>query len=68
MTFHPNTDIYHFAHNLLREHRAAACLEAWQQAELLLRQGDMAGCLNWRRIAQTVEHIQRMEQKTDMAA
>ena len=28
MTFPPNTDIYHFAHILLREHRAAACLEA----------------------------------------
>ena len=68
MTYSPSTDIYHFAHNLLREHRASACPEAWQEAETMLRQGDLAGCLIWRRIAQTVEHIQRMEQKTDMAA
>jgi len=68
MTFSPTTDIYHFAHNLLREHRDAACLEALRQAEAMLRQGDMAGCLVWRRIAQTAERIQRMEQKTDMTA
>ncbi len=68
MTLPLNTDIYHFAHILLREHRASACLEALRQAETLFRQGDMDGCLVWRRIAQKVEHIQRMEQKTDMAA
>jgi hypothetical protein len=67
MTFPPNTDIYHFAHILLREHRAAACLEALRQAETVFRQGDMAGCLVWRRIAHMVERIHRMEQKTDMA-
>ncbi len=68
MTLPLNTDIYHFAHILLREHRATACLEALRQAETMLRQGDMAGCLVWRRIAQMAEHIHRMEQKTDMAA
>ncbi len=65
MTLPLNTDIYHFAHILLREHRATACLEALRQAE---RQGDMASCLVWRRIAKMAENIQRMEQKTDMAA
>ena len=67
MTLPLNTDIYHFAHILLREHRADACLEALRQAETVFRQGDMASCLVWRRIAQMVEHIQRMEQKADMA-
>jgi hypothetical protein len=67
MTFPPNTDIYHFAHILLREHRATACLEALRQEETMFRQGDMAGCLVWRRIAHMVERIHRMEQKTDMA-
>ena len=67
MTLPLNTDIYHFAHTLLREHRATACLEALRQAETVFRQGDMASCLVWRRIAQMAEHIQRMEQKADMA-
>jgi len=68
MTLPLNTDIYHFAHILLREHRADACLEALRQAETMFRRGDMASCLVWRRIAQMAEHIQRMEQKSDMAA
>ncbi len=67
MTLPLNTDIYHFAHTLLREHRATACLEALRQAETVFRQGDMASCLVWRRIAQMVEHIHRMEQKADIA-
>ncbi len=67
MTLPLNTDIYHFAHTLLREHRATACLEALRQAETVFRQGDMASCLVWRRIAHMVERIQRMEQKADMA-
>jgi hypothetical protein len=68
MTVPPGTDLYSFAHKLLRKHRDAACLEALRQADDLIARGDLGGYMVWRRIARTIEHIQRMEQKSDMAA
>ena len=68
MTVPPGTDLYSFAHKLLRKHRAAACLEALRQADDLIARGDLGGYMVWRRIARTIEHIQRMERKSDMAA
>jgi hypothetical protein len=34
----------------------------------LIARGDLGGYMVWRRIARTIEHIQRMERKSDMAA
>lgn len=68
MTVPPDSDIYRFAHVLLRKHRDAACLEALRHADTRLRHGDLNGYMVWRRISKTTEHIQRMERKTDMAA
>ncbi len=68
MTVPPGTDLYSFAHKLLRKHRDAACLEALRQADGLIARGDLGGYMVWRRIARTIEHIQRMERKSDMAA
>jgi len=68
MTVPPGTDLYSFAHKLLRKHRDAACLEALRQADDMIARGDLGGYMVWRRIARTIEHIQRMERKSDMAA
>jgi hypothetical protein len=68
MAHPPDTDIYSIAHGLLRRHRAKACPEALHHADDMLRHGDLIGCMVWRRIARAVEHIRRMERKTDMAA
>jgi hypothetical protein len=68
MTVPPGADFYSFAHKLLRERRDAACPEAVRRAEDLIGQGDLSGYLLWRRIARTIEHIQRIERKSDMAA
>lgn len=68
MTVPPGTDLYSFAHKLLRKHRDAASLQALRQADTLIHQGDLSGYLLWRRIAKTIERIQRMERKSDMAA
>ena len=68
MTVPPGTDLFTIAHKLLRRHRDAASLEAIEHADLLLRDGDISGYLLWRRIARTIEHIQRTESKADMAA
>lgn len=68
MTVPPGSDIYRFAHVLLRKHRGAACLEALRHADRRLRHGDLNGFMVWRQIGRATEHIQRMERKTDMAA
>ena len=68
MTVPPGTDLYSLAHKLLRKHRDAACLEALRQADDLIARGDLGGYMVWRRIARAIEHIQRMERKSDMAA
>ncbi len=68
MTVPPGTDLYSFAHKLLRKHRDAASQEALRQADTLILEGDIGGYMVWRRIARTIEHIQRMERKSDMAA
>jgi hypothetical protein len=68
MTVPPNADLYSFAHKLLRERRDAACPDAIRRAEALLGQGDLSGYMLWRRIARTIEHIQRIERKSDTAA
>jgi hypothetical protein len=68
MTVPPGTDLHSFAHKLLRKHRDAASLEALRQADTLILEGDIGGYMVWRRIARTIEHIQRMERKSDMAA
>jgi hypothetical protein len=63
-----DTDIYSLAHDFLRAHRDMACPEALRQADRRLRQDDLPGYLVWRRLAKAIEHIRRMERKTDMAA
>lgn len=63
-----DTDIFDLAHVVLRKHREKACPEALRQADRRLRQDDLPGYLVWRRIAKAIEHIRRMERKTDMAA
>lgn len=68
MTVPPGTDLHSFAHKLLRKHRDAAGLEALRHADTLIRQGDLSGYMVWRRIARTIEHIQRMARKSGMAA
>ena len=68
MTVPPSADLYGFAHELLRERRDAACRDALRRADALIGQGDLSGYLLWRRIARTIEHIQRIERKSDMAA
>ncbi len=69
MTLPPDTDIYRFAHVLLRKHGDAAALKAAQNhADTLLQQGQLDGYTAWRQIVRTVENILRMERKADMAA
>ena len=68
MTVPPGTDLFTVAHKLLRTHRDAASLQAREHSDLLLREDDISGYLLWRRIARTIEHIQRTESKADMAA
>ena len=66
VTLLPDSDIYRLAHDFLREHQDAAGPKALREAEMKLGQGDMDGYTRWWRIAKAVEHIQRMERKTDM--
>ncbi len=69
MRLPPDTDIYRFAHGLLRKLGDVAALEAAQHhADTLLQQGQLDGYTIWRQIVRTVENIQRMETKADMAA
>ncbi len=61
MTLPLNTDIYHFAHILLREHGDDADLVAAELADSFLEAGEADGSVVWKRVLVAVKEIQRRE-------
>jgi len=58
MAFPPNTDIYHLAHILLREHGNEADLVAAELADSFLEAGEVDGSAVWKRVLEAVKDIQ----------